>query len=153
MQNRKEKQIMPFKTTVNWLFNDMWCYLVIAFLDWKIGVFQQAVVRFNCILKRSTSANFRLDEDVLKTSWRRFSCSSSEDVFKTSWSRRIYSPNSYVFRRRLKDVLKTSWPRSIYLSWPYAFKTSSRRSLPFFRKLEKSALIWGKYALIVIICG
>ena len=22
-QNRTEKQIMPFKTTVNWLFNDM----------------------------------------------------------------------------------------------------------------------------------
>ena len=36
-QNRTEKQIMPLKTAVNWLFNDMWCYLVIAFLDWKIG--------------------------------------------------------------------------------------------------------------------
>ena len=35
---------MPFKTTVNWLFNDMWCYLVIAFFDWKIGIFQQTVV-------------------------------------------------------------------------------------------------------------
>ena len=39
-QNRTEKQIMPFKTTVNRLLN-MWCYLVIAFLDWKIGVSQQ----------------------------------------------------------------------------------------------------------------
>ena len=29
----------------------MWCYLVIAFLDWKIGVFQQTVVRVYCILK------------------------------------------------------------------------------------------------------
>ena len=33
-----------------------------------------------------------------------------EDIFrlrlqKTSWSRRIYSPYSYVFRRRLEDVL------------------------------------------------
>ena len=36
----------------------------------------------------------------MKTSWRRF-----QDVFKTSWSRQIYSPNSYVFRRRLQDVL------------------------------------------------
>ena len=36
-ENRTEKQIMPLKTAVNWLFNDMWCYLVIAFLDWKIG--------------------------------------------------------------------------------------------------------------------
>ena len=32
-QNRTENQIMPFKTTVNWLFNDMSCYLVIAFFD------------------------------------------------------------------------------------------------------------------------
>ena len=40
-QNRIEKHIMPFKTTVNWLFNDIWCYLLIACFDWKIGVFQQ----------------------------------------------------------------------------------------------------------------
>ena len=26
-QNRTEKQIMSFKTTVNWLFNDIWFYL------------------------------------------------------------------------------------------------------------------------------
>ena len=42
-QNRIEKQIMPFKTTVNWLFNDIWRYLAIASFDWKIGVFQQTV--------------------------------------------------------------------------------------------------------------
>ena len=30
----------------------MWCYLVIAFFDWKIGVFQQVLVRVYCILKR-----------------------------------------------------------------------------------------------------
>ena len=41
---------MPFKTTVNWLFNDMWRYLVIAFFDWKIGVFQQTLVTVYCIL-------------------------------------------------------------------------------------------------------
>ena len=35
---------MPFKTTVNWLFNDMRCYLVIGCFDWKIVVFQQIVV-------------------------------------------------------------------------------------------------------------
>ena len=29
-QNRAEKKIMPFKTTVNWLFTDIWCYLAIA---------------------------------------------------------------------------------------------------------------------------
>ena len=50
-QNHTENQIMPFKTTVNWLFNDVSCYLVIAFFDWKIGVFQQRVVRVYWILK------------------------------------------------------------------------------------------------------
>ena len=44
------KTIMPFKTTVYWLFNDIWCYLVIGCFDWKIGVFQQAVVRVYYIL-------------------------------------------------------------------------------------------------------
>ena len=45
LQNPTEKQIMLFKTTVNCLFNDTWCYLVIASFGWKIGVFQQTVVR------------------------------------------------------------------------------------------------------------
>ena len=40
-----EKQIVSFKTTVNWLFNDIWCYLVIGCFDWKISTFQQTVVR------------------------------------------------------------------------------------------------------------
>ena len=44
-QNRTEKQTMLFKTTLNWLFNDIWCYLVIGSFDWKIGIFQQAVVK------------------------------------------------------------------------------------------------------------
>ena len=42
--NRTEIQIMPFKTTLNQLFNDT-CYLVIGSFDRKIGIFQQAVVR------------------------------------------------------------------------------------------------------------
>ena len=55
-----------------------------------------------------------------------------EDAFrllleKTSWSRPIYSPYTYVFRRRLQDVFKVSWSRPIYSSWSYVFKTSSRR--------------------------
>ena len=41
---------MPFKTTVNMIFNDMWCYLVIAFFDWKIGYFQQTEVSVYSIL-------------------------------------------------------------------------------------------------------
>ena len=50
-QNRTEKQIMPSKTTINWLLNDMWCYLFLACFDWKVGVFQQAIVRVYYILK------------------------------------------------------------------------------------------------------
>ena len=44
-QNRTEKQVMPLKTTISWLFNDIWCYLVIGCFDWNTGVFQQIVVR------------------------------------------------------------------------------------------------------------
>ena len=29
-QNRAEKQSMLSKTAINWLFNDVWCYLFIA---------------------------------------------------------------------------------------------------------------------------
>ena len=50
-QNRSEKQIMPFERIVNWLFNDMWRYLVFDCFDWKNGVFQQTVVGAYYILK------------------------------------------------------------------------------------------------------
>ena len=40
-----QKNKLCYLTTVNCLFNDIWCYLVIGCFDWKIGVFQQAVVR------------------------------------------------------------------------------------------------------------
>ena len=36
---------MPFKTTLNWLFNDIGCHLVIGSFDCKICIFQQTVVR------------------------------------------------------------------------------------------------------------
>ena len=35
---------MPFKTTVNWLFNEIQCYLVIGCFDCKICVFQKPVL-------------------------------------------------------------------------------------------------------------
>ena len=35
LQNRIEKQIVPLKTTVNWLFTNI-CYLVIGCFDWNI---------------------------------------------------------------------------------------------------------------------
>ena len=44
-KNGTEKQIMLLKTTVNCLFNDIRCYLVIGCFDWKFEVFQQTVVR------------------------------------------------------------------------------------------------------------
>ena len=45
LQNLTKKQVMLFKTTLNGLFNDIWCYLVVGSFDEKIGIFQQAVVR------------------------------------------------------------------------------------------------------------
>ena len=50
-QNFTEKQIMPSKATINWLFNDIWCYLFIACFNWKIDVSEQTVVRVYYILK------------------------------------------------------------------------------------------------------
>ena len=44
-QNRTEKQIMPSKTTMIWLFIDILCYLFIACFDWKIGICLQTIVR------------------------------------------------------------------------------------------------------------
>ena len=69
----------------------------------------------------------------LEDEYIRVTHTSSVDVFKTSSSRQIYSPYSYVFRRRLQDVFKTSWSRPLYLSWPYVFKTSSRRFKDVFK--------------------
>ena len=42
---------MPTKITVNWLFNSR-CYLLIAYFDWKTGVFKQTIVRAYYILKK-----------------------------------------------------------------------------------------------------
>ena len=50
-KNRTEKQIIPFKTTLNWLFNSIRCYLLIGYFDSKIAVFQETVVRVYYILK------------------------------------------------------------------------------------------------------
>ena len=40
----QNKQIMPFKTTANWLFNDIVLFSH-CFFYWEIGVFQETVVR------------------------------------------------------------------------------------------------------------
>ena len=44
-RNCTEKQMKPSKATINWLFNNVRCYLFDACFDWKIGVFHQTVVR------------------------------------------------------------------------------------------------------------
>ena len=58
IQNCTQKQIISFKTTVNWLFNDVWCYLFIACFHWKIDVFQQTVVRVYYILNLNIPSRF-----------------------------------------------------------------------------------------------
>ena len=89
---------------------------------------------------------------LMKTSWRRLLSLSSEDVFKTS-SRRIYSPYSYVFRRRLyqdqyiclghtssrllEDVFKMSSRHLEKTSCKNVFKTSSRRLQDVFKTSSK----------------
>ena len=55
-------------------------------------------------LPQQTLSWWKRLEDVLK----RFFAFIFRNVFKTSSSRRIYSPYSYVFRRRLQDVIKTN---------------------------------------------
>ena len=51
LPNRTGKQVIPSKT-VNWLFNNIYCYLFIACFDWKSGVFQQTVVRVHYTLNK-----------------------------------------------------------------------------------------------------
>ena len=69
--------------------------------------------------------------------WRRL-----ENVFrlhlqKTSWSRRIYSPYSYVFRRRLQDVLIKINIFVLVIRLQDVFKASSRRlTKTFSRSLQ-----------------
>ena len=49
-QNRTEKQVTPSKTTANWLFNEIWCYLVIAYFDWKNRQFWLFIISLNSLL-------------------------------------------------------------------------------------------------------
>ena len=95
-------------------------------------------------------ANIRLDEDVLKTSWRRLSSSSSKDVFKTS-SRRL-GEDEYILINHTSsvDVFKTSsrrlglrqdqYIRLVHTSsrrFEDVFKTPSRRLQNVFKTCRK----------------
>ena len=110
---------------------------------------------------KTFQANIRLDEDVLKTSWRRLSSLSSEDVLiKTNMSVLVFKASSrrlgqdqyirlgHTSSRRLQDVFKTSsrrlqdiWPRCLQdvfkTSCKNVFKISSRRPQDVFKTFWK----------------
>ena len=68
-QNRTEKQVMPLKTTVNCLFNDTWCYLVMG-----------------CWLKKwpfPTNSCNGFFVSLMNSSTNRI---TSKDVFRTQWN-------------------------------------------------------------------
>ena len=44
---------MSSKTTINWQVYNMWCYLNILSLYWKIDVFQQTVAKVYDILNHN----------------------------------------------------------------------------------------------------
>ena len=51
--NCTEKQIMPFKTSVNWLFNDIWCYLAICYFVAKFSVLFLILQVYKKVIKNS----------------------------------------------------------------------------------------------------
>ena len=50
-----QKNKLRLKTTINWLFNDISCYLFIACFDWKIGVFHGFIISLNILGARKQS--------------------------------------------------------------------------------------------------
>ena len=95
---------------------------------------------FVAIIVSYLPANVRLDEDVLKTSWRHLTSSSSEDAFKASLRRLDQDEHIRLggtLSRRFQDVLKTSSKRCqdvlprclqdvLETSCKNVFKTSSK---------------------------
>ena len=91
---------------------------------------------------KTFQANIRLDEDVLKTSWRRLSSLSSEDVLiKTNMSVLVFKASSrrlgqdqyirlgHTSSRRLAKILQYVFKTS----YTNVFKTSSRRLQNIFK--------------------
>ena len=75
---------------------------------------------------RAIPANIRLDEDDLRTSWRRFSSLSSEDVLTRMNMFTLAFHLQKTSSRRLQDVFKTSSKR-LQDVLKNVSKTSSRR--------------------------
>ena len=93
---------MSCKTTINWLLNDIWCLFIVCF-DWKIGIFQQTVVRVYYILK----AKIRKDKErwwgdpsifLIFFVWSK----SSGNIWNKSTSRKITEQLS----------LRENWPNT-----------------------------------------
>ena len=91
----------------------------VIFIRWFHGVFS-ILSKLSVDCDFSIPANIRLDEDVLKTSWRRLSSSSSKDV--------LMETDIFLLIIRLQDVLvKTNiFVLSFKRSCKNDFKTSSR---------------------------
>ena len=109
-QNRTEKQIIPFKTTMNWLVNDIWCYLLIACFDWEVGIFQQAFVRFYYI-----NSYWTLPDEPQKKCFR-----SPTGYFFPKWAG-WYCDNSSCYLRSymlMLDMISTP-----FVFWFYCFLT------------------------------
>ena len=66
----------------------------------------------------------RLDQDVLKTSWRRLLKTKTKDVFKTS-SRRLHQDECLVGLLYTMSSVPSSWI-SIKLYWTVVLKSSCR---------------------------
>ena len=78
-------------------------------------------------------ANICLDEDVLETSWRSLSSSSSEDAFKTSSRRLDQDEYIHLSHSPSEDVFKTSLRRLDQRQCISLDQTSSRRLQDVFK--------------------
>ena len=89
--NLTEKQFMSSKATLNWVFNDMRCYLVICCFDWKIDLFQQAVVRFIIFLNGKTPLCKQISH-MLSFSYQPFRYNSKTQIASCyHWRNPIYN--------------------------------------------------------------
>ena len=79
-----------------------------------------------CQISTTDPANIRLHENVLKTSLRRLSSSSSEDVVKTSWSSEYIHITQDVFKTYSRRLDQDQYNRLGHTSSRRLAKMSSR---------------------------
>ena len=140
--------MIPSKTTINWLFSDIWCYLFIAYFNWKIGVSQQTVVRVYYIL--NDKSHFRkfnwiqLElgvESCIGTSllyyWNRYPTFSFNCIFPPFFDR--YNTRSQIVRKI--NILKIYiFSGTIFLVQNKSQYQGSNNHSSFTHKLEKQFL-------------